>query len=108
MVKAYEQSPLCGFTFTADGFEGLLMLLKETYSKEGWRLQNPELPILFLGGRDDPCIGNGRKFVKELQYMKQVGYRHVTGKLYPGMRHEILNEKNKLTVFQNIYQYLEK
>lgn len=32
--------------------------------------------------------------------MKQVGYRHVTGKLYPGMRHEILNEKNKLTVFK--------
>lgn len=108
VVKDYEQSPLCGFTFTADGFEGLLMLLRETYSKEGWRLQNPELPILFLGGADDPCIGNGRKFVKELQHMRQVGYRHVTGKLYPGMRHEILNEKDKLTVYQNIYQYLEK
>ena len=108
VVKAYEESPLCGFTFTADGFEGLLMLLKETYRKEGWRLQNPQLPILFLGGEEDPCIGNGRKFVKELQYMRQVGYRHVTGKLYPGMRHEILNEKDKLTVYRNIYQYLEK
>lgn len=84
------------------------MLLKETYRKEGWRLQNPQLPILFLGGEEDPCIGNGRKFVKELQYMRQVGYRHVTGKLYPGMRHEILNEKDKLTVYRNIYQYLEK
>lgn len=42
------------------------MLLKETYRKEGWRLQNPQLPILFLGGEEDPCIGNGRKFVKEL------------------------------------------
>lgn len=46
--------------------------------------------------------------MKELQYMRQVGYRHVTGKLYPGMRHEILNEKDKLTVYRNIYQYLEK
>lgn len=108
VVKEYETSEYCGFTFTADGYEGLLLLMKETYSKSGWRVQNPNLPILFLGGEDDPCIGSGRKFVQELQFMKNMGYRHVTGKLYPGMRHEILNEKEKEKVFENIVQYLEK
>ena len=108
VVREYEESPLCGFTFTADGYEGLLLLMKEAYSKEGWHMGNPDLPILFLGGEDDPCIGNGRKFVKQLQHMKKTGYRHVTGKRYNGMRHEILNEKGKQEVYKNISQFLDK
>src|SRR5699024_12184484 len=48
-------------------------------------VQTCALPILlFLGGGEDPCIGGGRKFVKQLQFLKKVGYRHVTGKMYPG------------------------
>ena len=82
--------------------------MKHAYDKKGWRLQNPQLPILFLAGEEDPCAGNGRQFVKELQFMKQVGYQQVTGKRYSGMRHEILNEKDKMQVYANIVAYLEK
>lgn len=84
------------------------MLLKGTYSKKGWDLKNKQLPVLFLGGEKDLCIGNGRKFVQEMQFLKQVGYENVTGKIYPGMRHEILNEKGKEEVYENILRYLEK
>lgn len=108
VVDTYDASELCGFTFTTDGFEALFLLMKETYSKKGWKMQKPELPVLFLGGSEDPCIGNGRKFVQEMQFLKQVGYQHVTGKSYPGMRHEILNEKGKEEVFENILLYLGK
>lgn len=108
VVEAYENSPLCGFTFTTDGFEGLFMLMKETYSARGWKLQKKALPILFLGGTEDACIGNGRKFVQELQFLKKLGYQNVTGKRYQGMRHEILNEKGKEEVYRNILAYLEK
>lgn len=108
VVEAYDQSPLCGFVFTADGFESLFHLMKSAYSKKGWNVRNQKLPILFLGGEEDPCIGNGRKFVQELQFLKAVGYQKVTGKRYPGMRHEILNEQGKEEVFRNILQYLEK
>ena len=90
------------------GFESLFRLMKGTYSKKGWKVRNKELPVLFLGGEDDPCIGNGRKFVQELQFLKKMGYRQVTGKRYPGMRHEILNEEGKEEVYKNILQYLEK
>ena len=108
IVDKYNQSDLCGFTFTTDAFEGLFLLLKGAYSKKGWLLKNKELPVLFLGGEKDPCIGNGRKFVQEMQFLKQVGYKNVTGKIYPNMRHEILNEKGKETVYENILSYLEK
>ncbi len=108
VVEEYDASPLCGFLFTADGFESLFCLLKGAYSKKGWQLKNPSLPVLFLGGREDPCIGGGRKFVKQLQFLKSVGYESVTGKMYPEMRHEILNERKKRQVFENILTYLEK
>lgn len=108
VVREYDDSPLCGFLFTADGFESLFCLLKGAYSTKGWKMKNRKLPILFLGGKEDPCIRGGRKFVKQLQFLKNVGYEHVTGKMYPDMRHEILNEKNKYQVFENILAYLEK
>ena len=40
--------------------------------------------------------------------MRRVGYKNTRGKLYPGMRHEILNEPGKLQVVQDIVKYTEK
>lgn len=108
VVKEYDDSEYCGFVFTVDGFQGLFLLLKGTYSKKGWKVRNPQLPVLFLGGEKDPCIGGGRRFVKQLQFLKNVGYKKVTGKMYPNMRHEILNEKGKEEVYANIAAYLDK
>ena len=85
-----------------------MLLMKATYSRKGWKVKHPKLPILFLAGQEDPCVGNGRKFVQELQHMKRVGYKKLTGKMYPGMRHEILNETEKYTVYKNIYEYLKR
>ena len=36
--------------------------------------------------------------------MRLIGYRNVRGKLYPGMRHEILNEKEK---YRGVWRCLE-
>lgn len=108
VIEDYDQSEYCGFVFTADAFQGLFLLLKDTYSSKGWKMKNPQLPVLFLGGGEDPCIGGGRKFVKQLQFLKKVGYQHVTGKMYPGMRHEILNEVEKEKVYANILSYLSQ
>ena len=40
--------------------------------------------------------------------MRHVGYRHVRGKVYPGMRHEILNERQKDRVYRDLYLYIRK
>ena len=66
------------------------------------------MPVLFVAGAEDPCIGNVRKFAKAVQAMRQAGYLDVKGKLYPGMRHEILNEKGKDQVYRDIAVYMKK
>ena len=40
------RDPLCGFTFTNNGFINLFKLLISSYSRKGWNLRSPELPIL--------------------------------------------------------------
>lgn len=108
IVEAYSESPLCGFTFTADGYQALFQLMEATYSKKGWVMENPNLPILFISGADDPCLGNVRKFAQAVQHMRLRGYRDVKGKLYPGLRHEILNEREREKVYHDVYAYIIK
>ena len=64
--------------------------------------------VLFVSGAEDPCMINVRHFAKAVQNMRHAGYLDVKGKLYPGMRHEILNEKNKEQVYHDIAVYLKK
>lgn len=108
VVRAYEASELCGFTFTVDADQVLFQLMDETYRETGWKLFNPDLPVLFIGGYEDPCIGGARKFAQAVQTMRRVGYMDTKGKLYPGMRHEILNEREKEKVYHDVKKYIEK
>lgn len=108
VVKAYTKSPMCGFTFSADGYLALFALMEDTYSERGWVMNNPGMPVLFISGEKDPCLDNVRKFAQAVQHMRLRGYRDVKGKLYPGMRHEILNETENEKVFHDIYVYIVK
>ena len=62
---------------------------------------------VFVRG-DDPCYVNVRRFKKSIDHMRLIGYRNVRGKLYPGMRHEILNEKEKYRVYGDVWKWLKK
>lgn len=108
VAGAYAESPLCGFTFTDDGYLALFGLMKQAYDVKNWKCTRPQMPVLFLSGAEDPCMGNVRKFAHAVQDMRRAGYRDVKGKLYPGMRHEILNEKEKEKVYRDILIYMHK
>ncbi|MEE1237698.1 MAG: hypothetical protein UHI85_06420 [Turicibacter sp.] len=45
--------------------------------------------------------------IKSYEAMKEAGLAQVDYKLYPKMRHEILNEKDRDMVYNDIYQWLE-
>lgn len=108
VYEAYSESELCGFTFTDDAYLALFDLMRRAYDVRGWKCTRPGLPVLFISGAEDPCLGNVRKFAETVQNMRRAGYRDVKGKLYPGMRHEILNEKEKEKVYHDIAVYMGK
>lgn len=92
IVKAYDADRLCGFTFTLNGFENLFGLMRDIYSRSGWAVNNPSLPVFFIAGSDDPVIISKRKWLESQLFLKSVGYKNLRCKLYKGLRHEILNE----------------
>jgi alpha-beta hydrolase superfamily lysophospholipase len=108
VAREYETSELCGFTFTDDGYLTLFELMKQAYDVKHWNCGNPKLPILFVSGAEDPCMGGVRSFARAVQNMRHAGYLDVKGKLYPGMRHEILNETEKQKVYRDIVVYIRK
>lgn len=108
VVAAYNEDPLCGFDLSAEGYEIYLQMMRSAYKKYGWKTSKPDLPILFIGGADDPYIGGAGPFHQTLRSVRNLGYRNVRGKLYPGLRHEILNEEEKELVFRDLEKYLER
>ena len=108
VVETYNKDPLCNFTFTLNGYESLLWLMRQTYSRMGWRVRNHKLPVLFVSGASDPCLGGSAKLAQAVGHLKKRGYAHVSSRLYPGMRHEILNEKGRFKVYQDIAHFLQR
>jgi len=105
-VQAYNNDPLCGFRFTVNGYRGTLQLLRRAYSSDGWEIGNRELPVHFIAGGNDPCIVSLKKFSQAVGFFRDRGYRRVTSKVYAGMRHEILNETGKETVWTDLASLL--
>lgn len=108
VVAAYDADTLCGFTFTLNGFENLFALMIDVYDEKDWSCQQKQLPILFVAGKQDPCIISEEEFKNAVDFMKERGYQKVEAKLYEGMRHEILNEVNKAEVYEDIFQWIAK
>lgn len=106
VVAAYDKDPLCNFQFTSNGFYNLFSLMQYAYSAENWAMRNTGMPVLFISGADDPCLINEKKFAGTVKFMRDLGYKNVTSRLYPGMRHEILNETGKIKVWEDIVKFL--
>ena len=105
-VEKYNEDPGCGFKFTLNGYANLIKLSMLTYKKDGFEMNNKELPIRFFSGSDD-IFGISRKDIaKAMRLLKHAGYENVRGRIYPGMRHEILNEPKKKYVYRDILKFI--
>lgn len=108
ILKDYQNDEKCGVRFTLNGFLNLFILMKKTYMKQGWQMRNRFAPIFFIAGAEDPCIVNEAQFKKAVGFMCEVGYEKVKSKLYPNVRHEILNDRSKLEVMHDIVQFMNE
>ncbi len=105
--KAYYADPFCTFQFTTSAMGDLIRLMKEANRKDWFRNLPNELPILLVSGAEDP-VGNYGKGVEEVyQNLLKAGK---TAKLflYPGARHEILNDSTYEEVKRDILAFLRK
>ena len=66
-----------------------------------------DLPVLFVSGREDPVGDFGKAVYKVYKKYKRAGMKDVRLKLYKGDRHEILNETDRETVYQDFYKWMQ-
>ncbi|MCI8448761.1 MAG: alpha/beta hydrolase [Eubacterium sp.] len=107
-VRAYYEDPRCTFTFTLSGYYGLLSTIYYDNQMKNILNIRKNLPVLFIAGADDPVGNFGEGVKKAYAQYRQAGIRDVKMKLYPGDRHEILQETDREQVFEDVYQWCQK
>ena len=105
-VREYINDPLCGFTFTVNGFQTLFKLIYNLHDKEKLSKMPKNLPVFFLSGADDPVGDYGRSVELTYRSYQEIGMENVQMKLYPEDRHELLNEVDKEDVYGDIYRWI--
>lgn len=106
VVDAYVKDPLCGFTFTVNGFQTLFTLIDRLNKEENLREMPKELPVFFIAGDMDPVGNYGEGVKKAYEDFKKAGMKRLSMKLYPGDRHELLNEEDRFTVYEELYPWI--
>lgn len=107
-VDAYIADPLCGFTFTVNGFRTLFTLISRIRKRENLEKIPKELPVHFASGEDDPVGNYGRGVRAAYESLENVGMKDLSIKLYPGDRHELHNETDRVQVMEDLWQWIEK
>lgn len=105
--EKYYADPLCGFPFTVSAMGDLIRLNKLTNNKTWYHNFPKDLPVLLISGKDDP-VGNYGKGV--LQVRDRLKNHGVSADviLYPGARHEILNDRTYTQTKSDILAFLTK
>jgi len=107
IVDRYLADPMCNYQFTLNGYYQMFRGIEYIQKKENISRIPKDLPLLLVSGSDDPVGHNGKDVENIYSTYLKAGLK-TDIKIYPGDRHEILNETDKETVFEDIYSWMEK
>lgn len=107
VVDAYLSDERCGFMFTVGGYAALTDLTGEIADPACVARVPYDIPLLFVAGAEDPVGANGKGVHAAAQALRRAGVDRVDEILYPGMRHEVLNEPGRAQVMSDILSWLE-
>ena len=103
-VDAYLADPLCGFPFTTQLAIDVLDALPRVTSPESLAPIRKDMPIYVFSGERDPVGANIQGLIADL---KAAGFTRLTTRIYPGARHETLNETNRDEVTRDLIAWLD-
>ena len=89
-------------------FRDMLGGIQEIGKLSNLERMDKDTPIYFFSGDQDPVGAEGRGVRKVETLFRRAGCRDVTVRLYPGGRHEMLNETNRQQVMEELLAWLEE
>ena len=101
--ERYNQDKYCSFICSHNFYHGFFGGAGKLYKKGGRSLK--DFPILLIAGDSDP-VGNMGKGVKKLEKWYVSQGAKVQCVLYPGVRHEFLNDVSRADAFDRIAEFV--
>ena len=107
-VDKYIADPLCGFVPTVSLMRDMMSGIRFITDQKNVNGMNKDTPVLLISGGDDPVGENGKGVERAYKSICRAGVRDVKMKLYPGARHELLNELNRDEVMNDILTWIDE
>lgn len=106
-VQNYIDDPYCGNLNTGGFWKEFLGGLSRIWDKKELKKISPDERVFIIAGEDDPVGRMGKGPTWLYNKYKELGLKDVTLKIYPGMRHEILNETDKEAVYNDVLAFIK-
>ena len=104
-VDAYVADPACGWE--APPLSGIATLAAAADPDRVAAVRD-DLPVLVVSGSDDPLAQGGATVEALAGLYREAGLTDVQVELYPGARHEVLNETNRDEVTADVVAFLDR
>ena len=108
VVDAYVADPMCRFAPTVGMFRDMMGALQFIADRGNLAAMDPDTPVYLFSGGQDPVGGMGSGVRKVFGFFQSAGVKDLSMKLYPGARHEMLNELERDQVYRDVLAWLEK
>lgn len=105
-VDAYIADPWCGFTCSAGFFRDLSTAALLVNRRAAFEAVPADLPVLVVSGEADPVGAWGKGVRQVAEGLERAGVKDLTLRLYPGARHELLNETNRDEVTADLLAWI--
>jgi alpha-beta hydrolase superfamily lysophospholipase len=107
-VDKYVDDPLCGFPVSVQTWLDMLDALPALTEPSRLARLPKDLPIYLFSGSEDP-VGDRGAGVRRLHgSYRAAGMRDTRCTIYPGARHETLNETNREQVMSDLLEWCER
>jgi alpha-beta hydrolase superfamily lysophospholipase len=106
-VDKYIADPFCGIRFRRESAQSFAALREREPTPEALAQVKPGLPVYVFVGDADPINDNLARLTPLTDAYRAAGL-DVTLKVYPGGRHEMLNETNRNAVVADLLAWLDQ
>jgi len=107
-VDKFLADPLCGKLSSAGFYRDLVKLLSIIHRPAMIAKISRTLPVYVFSGSADPVGGMGASTITLVSAYRNIGITDLEFVLYPGARHETLNETNRDEVMDNLLSWINK
>jgi alpha-beta hydrolase superfamily lysophospholipase len=107
-VDAYVNDPKCGMLCSTGFYRDMISGLNQIHKPAALSGILTSLPVYVMSGNADPVGDMGRSPTALVNIYRSLGIQDMEFILYPGARHETLNETNRDEVMDNLGSWISR